>query len=359
MTAASYFFVNYSVEARGYAGLALATLIAFAALEKAIARPDSGARFVLAAAAGIGVLCHLAMLPAIALFGLICFGETMRRSGRWRAAAEATIRIFAPTAFAILPALAFLVAGVFVVGRFTIGGVRSFDAPAALGAMAQMARDAIGLPSAAPTLLVLTATVATILIALRWRLVMAERRIAYAVVLLTLPAAVLLLRTPNAHIPRYYLVCALFLILLIAEIFGSLWRRGLGGRLAALAALAAMLLGSVSQLIPSWTSKDAGWPQALADISASGQNMVGSSFDDRVGRFIAYYNRDHAPLALVARANWCAKPPQWLIVETFDDGVATQRRDLSVGDCRIRADFIRQYQAWGLSQKSWTLYRVK
>jgi hypothetical protein len=358
MTAASCFFVNYSVEARGYAGLALAIVIAFEALERAIARPDSSARFVFAAAAGIGLLCHLAMLPAIVLFGLICFAEKMRDGGRWRPAAESTMRIFAPTVAAIVPALAFVVAGAFVVGHITMGGVRGFDAPSALGAIAEMTRDAIGLPSATPTVLVVAAAAVAILGALRWRLVRNDRRIAYAVILLALPVAVLVLRPPNAHIARYYLICAVFLILLIAEAFGALWRLGLASRLGALGALAAMLAGSISQLNPHQASKDAGWPQALADISASGQKIIGSSFDDRVGRFVAYYNRDHAPIELVGRANWCAKRPQWLIAETLDGAAAPQNLDLSAGDCRIRLDFVRHYQAWGLSQIGWALYRA-
>ena len=90
--------------------------------------------------------------------------------------------------------------------------MRAFDAGQALGAIADMARDTIGLPVAAPSALVLAVGAAAILIALRWRLVLNDRRIAYAVILLGLPAAVFIFRPPNAHIPRYYLVCALFLI---------------------------------------------------------------------------------------------------------------------------------------------------
>lgn len=359
MTATSYFFVNYSVEARGYAGLALAIAIGFDALEKSIARPDSRTRFVFAAAAGIGLLCHLAMLPAIALFALICLGERRRETGAWQPAVESTIRILAPTFVAIIPALAFVFAGAFVVGQLTIGGVRGFDGPAAVGAIAHMVRDSIGLPPATPSVVVLAATAFAILTALRLRLVMNSRRIAYAIILLALPAAVLAFRPPNAHIARYYLICGLFLILLIAEAFGSLWRFGLAGRLGALAGLAAMLIGNVSQLISVQAPKDAGWPLALSEISASGRRTLGSSFDDRVGKFVAYYNRTHPPLDLVARANWCAEPPQWLIVETFDGAAAPQDLDLPAGDCRIHFDFARHYEAWGLSQIGWALYRAR
>ena len=358
MTAASYFFVNYSVEARGYAGMALAAAVAFEALERAIARPRSFARYTFAAAAGIGLLWHLAMLPVIALFGLIHLCGQRREIGRWEPAAAATLRFLAPTFFAMLPALACVVAGIAVMGRLTIGGLRAFDAGLAMAAIADMARDTIGLPLAAPTGLILAAGAAAVLVALRWRLVLDVRRIAYAVILLGLPAAVFILRPPNAHIPRYYLVCALFLVLLLAEVFGGLWRAGAWGRTAALAALAAILIGDASLLIRYQASKETAWPQALAAIADSGQRTLASSFDDRVGKFVAYYNRGHPPLDLVARADWCARRPQWFIAETANITDLPPDLDLAAGDCRVRFALVRRYESWGLSSVGWALYRA-
>lgn len=359
LTAGSYFFVNYSVEARGYAGMALAIAVAFDAMERAAARPGSRARFVFAAAAGVGLLWHLAMAPVIALFALIQLGEQRRTLGRWDLAAEATMRFLAPTVLAIIPAFAFVVAGTLVVGRLTIGGVRAFDAGQALAAVADMARDTIGLPLATPSVLIAATGAIGILAALRWRLVRDDRRIAYAVILLALPVAVFIIRPPNAHIPRYYLVCALFLILLIAETFGSLWRTGAWRRAAALAALAAMLVGDAGLLIRYQDSKETAWPQALAVIADSGKTVVASSFDDRVGKLIAYYNRGHAPLELVARADWCARRPQWFIAETANIADLPPDLDLPAGDCRARFAFVRRYESWGLSSVGWALYRAQ
>jgi hypothetical protein len=359
MTALSYFFVNYSVEARGYAGSALALVVGFDALERSIARPDSRARFTLAAAMGIGLLWHLAILPAIALLALICFGEERRKIGRWESALAATIRIFAPTLAAIVPALAFVLAGVFVVGRFTIGGVRAFDAAQALGAIAAMARDTIGLPLATPGWAVLVLAAAAIFAALRLRLVLDGRRVAYAIILLALPAAVFVIRPPNAHIPRYYLICALFLILFIAEVFGSLWRAGARRRWGAVAALAAILIGDVGLLVRFQASKDQAWPQALAAISDSGRLRLASNFDDRIGKFVDYYNRAHPPLDLVARAQWCQRRPDWLIAETSSAPEMPENLDLQANGCRVQFAFVRRYESWGLSSVGWALYRAQ
>jgi hypothetical protein len=358
MTALSYFFVNYSVEARGYAGSALALVVGFEALERSIAQPHSRARFLLAAAMGIGLLWHLAIAPAVALFALICVGEERRKIGRWEPALSATIRIFTPTLVAAIPAVGFVAAGIFVVGHFTIGGVRAFDVNEALAAIADMARDAIGINIAAPAWVVLTACAGAILAALRLRLVLDHRRIAYAAILLALPAAVFVLRPPNAPIPRYYLICALFLILLLAEVFGGLWRAGSWRRWGALAALVAILVGDASLLARFQASKAPSWPEALAAISESGQPRLASSFDDRIGKFVQYYNRSHAPLDLVARADWCAKQPQWFIAETAVVPDLPQALDLQASDCRVHYDFVRRYESWGLSKVGWALYRA-
>jgi hypothetical protein len=358
MTALSYFFVNYSVESRGYAGSALALLVGFDALERAIERPQSRARFTLAAAMGIGLLWHLAILPAIGLFGLFCLFEERRRRGGFEPALAATMRVFAPTAVAAIPAFACVFAGIAVVGTLTIGGLRGFDAAQALGAIAEMARDAIGVSPAAPAAAVVAAGAAAVGIALIARLVLDGRRLAYAIILLGLPAAVFVLRPPNAHIPRYYLVCALFLILLLAECFGSLWRAGSWRRWGALAALAAILAGDAGLVLRFQDSKQTAWPLALDAIAASGQLRLASSFDDRVGKLVAYYDRDHPALELVPRAQWCQKRPQWFVAETAGIAELPATLDLAAGQCRVPFALVRRYETWGLSSVGWALYRA-
>ena len=58
LTAGSFFQFTYSVEARGYATATLALIVAFAALERGLDSPSGGARWVLAAAAGLGFFSH-------------------------------------------------------------------------------------------------------------------------------------------------------------------------------------------------------------------------------------------------------------------------------------------------------------
>ena len=110
MAAVSYFLVNYSVEARGYSGMALAILVAFDAMERATARPRSRARSRLRRGGGDR--------PAVA-FGDAAGHRAVRTDPSLRGRAQdrrlgAGRRVDAPLPgadfVAVLPALAFVVA---------------------------------------------------------------------------------------------------------------------------------------------------------------------------------------------------------------------------------------------------------
>ena len=356
LTAFSYFFVSYSAEARGYAGEALALAAAYLCLERAMADPLSRARFGLAAAAGLGMFWHLATLPALVLLGFACLAELRRREGRWDAALHGAFRLFAPVGLAVLPALACLAAGILVTCKFTIGGLRPFAYGPAFAAMAAAAGEALGVPDAVPALATLAGAAAAIGVGLGLRLVAEERRTVYAVFLIGAPAAVLLLRPANAHIARYYLPCALFLILFAAEAAGTLWRQGGWRRWAAALAVVASLSGGGAALISRQASLDAAWPQALARIEASGKLTVASSADERTARLIGDFNRMHAPpIALAARPDWCATRPDWLLAEPTS--VAGEPPQIEIGPCRLRFVLVGAYAGGGLTAVDWLLYR--
>ena len=356
LTACSYFFVSYSAEARGYAGEALALAAAYLCLERAMADPRSPARFGLAAAAGLGMFWHLATLPALILLGFACLAELRRREGRWDTALHSAFHLFAPVGLAVLPALACLAAGILVTGKFTIGGLRPFAYGPAFAAMGSAADQTLGLPETAPALATLAGAASAFALGLIFRLVAEERRIVYGVFLIGAPAAVLLLRPANAHIARYYLPCALFLILFAAEAAATLWRQGGLRRWAAALAVAASLTGGAAALSARQNSLSAAWPQALVTIEASGKRVVASSADQRTARLIGEFNRSHAPpIALAARPDWCAKRPDWLLAEPASvEGEAPQ---IEIGPCRLRFVFVGAFGGGGLTAVDWLLYR--
>ena len=361
LIALSFFFLNYSVEARGYATASLALMVAFDALERAIDRPDSSARYVLAAATGLGLFCHFAIGPAIAIFALIGSCEIWRRHRDVRLAIAQTFQIFWPAALATLPVIGSVVAGYFVMGGFTIGGIKAYTDAAAIAGMAKMALLVLGLPETPATVaFVVLAAPLGIVGALSSGLVSKQRRIAFAVTLVVLPALVFIPRPPNTNIPRYYFVSAVFLVLLIAECFGALWRDGGWRRWVAAAALAAMLGGAAVQARIYQAGKSPAWPNALATILASGQLRVGGLYDRNVHAHVDFFNRTHRPpIELVAPEQLCACPPQWFIAGiSHSYEPPPERLDIPGENCALTYNLTATYGAPGLSQTPWALYRA-
>jgi Dolichyl-phosphate-mannose-protein mannosyltransferase len=361
LIAFSFFFLNYSVEARGYAAAMLALMIAYDCLERAIDNPRSNARYGLAGAAGLGLFCHFAIGPALVLFGVIALLEIGRRNRDVKSAVAATFHIFWPAALAAAPVIACVIAGYFVMGGFTIGGIKDYTLPAAVAGMAKMALLVLGLPESplAVAFAVIGVPLA-ILAALSSGLVRKERRIAYAIILIALPLAVFAAHPPNTNIPRYYFVSAVFLVLLIAECFGSLWRFGGWRRAGAGVALGAMLAGGAVQTRAFQDGKSPAWPEALDAIAASGQMATGGLYDRNVHEHVAFYNRTHnPPLEFVPPEQLCARRPQWFIAGIND--IAREppppRLDVPGEGCALHYDLASIYGAPGLSQTPWALYR--
>jgi Dolichyl-phosphate-mannose-protein mannosyltransferase len=357
LTAFSYFFFNYSIEARGYAGLALAFAVAFDATERCIADPRSRARYVLAAAAGLGALAHLTMLPAIALLALGAGAALWRRNRRIAPTIDAWLRIFVPAASATLPTLAFLYLGALNVGSFKIGALLPFDALLAVNAMATGAIDTFGLPAATPRLIVLVAAGLVVLGALASRAVNSDRKFLYAAIIIGIPAIVFTVRPFNVHWPRYYLAVPLTMILLVADLFGSWWNAGGFRRVAAAAALAAMLVGNAALIGRFQSAQSPNWGDALAIIAASPSPVVATDFEERIGLLARYYNwREGAHVRWVAERDVCETIPDWLLTwSTLDETVPDQ---IVVGEfCPMSFKLAGRYSGWGLSKIPWALYQ--
>jgi hypothetical protein len=360
LIAFSFFFVSYSAEARGYAASALALLVAYDSLERAIDRPASRARFVLAIAAGLGAFAHLAMLPAVALFGLICFGELWRRDGRLSQAVAASLRLFWPSAVAIAPAIACVIVGYVAMSGFEIGNVRPFSLGHALGGMAEMVVATFGLPAGSPIVLglVILGAPLVVLAALGSGAIDPRRRVTYGVILLVLPLVVLAAHPPNSHIPRYYLICALFAILLASDLFDAAWRRGGWRRLTGVALLIAAALGNGAALLKTLADERSSWPQALEFIAGASEVVAASNFDYGIGKFVEYFDRKHERgVELVGQEALCARRPQWFIVDLDQTDGPTPRIETAGKDCVLHFDYVATYGVAGLSQTSWALYR--
>jgi hypothetical protein len=372
LTACSFFFTLYSVEARGYAGAILATALAYSALERAIDKPDGGSRFTLAAVVGLGLFCHLLFAVATALFGLVALLEIWRRRRNLRAAVAISFKIFWPTMLAAIPAIACFLAGFLTIG-FTMGGKSPFTfLGAAMGAF-DLVRLVFGLPDD-PALIMALVLGASIAVGFAPAVVIPrERRIAYSLFLFALPVGVLVLRPPNAMFARYYFSSAVFLALLAADGFGALWRVGGWPRGLATLALAAAMIGGGLQTRDFLDDEKHSWFEALATILASGQTrLAGVYIVDRGQKFayfgqdsfnqheIYYFNEKHSPpLELASPESYCARPPSWLILgNASPDPRSKPRLELPGGGCTLDYEWKGVFAAADVARDRWALYRL-
>lgn len=371
LTSASFFFVNYSAEARGYAAAILFLAIAYGALEAALDHPNGRSRYLLAAASGLALFCHLASASAIILFAVIAIGETWRRRGEARLALSTVATIFWPTGLAILPTTGCVVAGYIVMGRFTFGGMRPFSFVGALGGITRMMAATLGPPNTPATLIALAVLAPMVVATAIFALASARRRIAYCAFLFVLPAAVFVVQPLNAHYPRYYFACAIFLVLLSAESFGALWRREDWKRWAALSVLAVSLFGGVLQTWNLVNGNKNSWPNALETIFESGQLRFGGLFGAHISPDAAFFDQNNYPrmetyyfnrahykkIELVTRDKYCVEKPDWFIVANFNlDPRPSLRLDVPGNGCNLTYVLSGIYGASGLSQMPWALY---
>jgi hypothetical protein len=357
LTAFSFFQVVYSVEARGYAVATLCLILAYGQLEKAFEAPTSGARFRLAVACGIGFFAHLAFAPAAAALAVIFLLDNVAlRRLNPLAALFATVRLFWPAALACAPTLIFLAIGYHNKGGFTIGAFTPFSLSRAIGGLAGLGMMTFGLDptSFAQTAFALLGLPLLILAAIL-SLAPTSRKPTYLVMLVVLPVLAVAFKLPNTHVARYFFAASPFLILLAADAYGELFRRGPSVRALALAGLVAALVGDGAALARLAAGEATPWTDALERIAQSPEPTLSSSHDFNVGKSVAYFGEG---LKLVPSERICAERPAWRIVETRGDGKAEATLSVGEPNCalpyRLEGVFNRDVP----SQLPWALYRA-
>lgn len=236
--------VTFGSEARGYAPMLLAALVLLLLASDAVERRERPAtKWLIALAATVGMLCHLTMAASVALATLWVYLERRAALGP-TPALGATARLMGPALAATAAVVVFVFAAAAVSPTgMRLGGYLPFDWRDYIHALNDLTgwTAAIGVSQVwlGPAVVALAAG----WIALRPPLWLGPRARLYAILILAVPLAALLLRPGNAGFARYYLASALGLLLLLAEWLGrAIDRRG-SARALALGALA-MLTGA-------------------------------------------------------------------------------------------------------------------
>lgn len=355
--------VDFSSEARGYAGLVLATVLAFDAAGRAVDATLAGdcatcrrEAWRLGAAVGFGLLNHLTMAYAIAVLGLATLIRVQTRHGRLHAI-SATLRIFLPSALLALPAAAFILAGIVVRGSFTIGDTDPFTLSKLMEGVGGMALLTLGLPDTLPAWLGVGGALALIFIACRHRLASPWALAAAAASLAALPLAVAALRLPNVVYPRYFSVCAVALLSVTAELLGTLWSRSEDKRAAALASLAMIAGGLILNGIDIRDGRS-GATETLALIRAEGTPTYAADHPSMAAMLLDEAARRSGERGVqAARADVCSAPPDWFIAVGVVDGRPDGSAAFGSPECRATYGRRRVFDASRLSGTPWTLYR--
>ncbi|WP_448657476.1 hypothetical protein ACPVPU_08395 [Sphingomonas sp. CJ99] len=241
--ALSPLLVTMGSEARGYAPMALALLIAILLVDRWLARgPEYRPQTALALCFFLGIFSQMTMLFGIVALGGWVFFTLWARHG-FLPAIIGSLRLFGPALVAALLALA-IIAGAAAADPkgFQFGAYEPFDLLLFLHGVIELFDYAIGWPM---NMLWILAVVAGLVII--GRAAEARRLAFYRLAILAFPAMLALLQSGNVGHPRYYLVAGLAFLLLLGEIIGLALAAGGWRRIAALVSAAALMTGSVIQ----------------------------------------------------------------------------------------------------------------
>jgi hypothetical protein len=350
--AAAYLFVNYGSEARGYAGLILATLLALIMTERALETPDRRATTGLAIAGIFGFLFQPIMLLTLALLGLWIVWQLWQSTRDIRQVLRRTWTIFMPTAAGLLPLLVIIAGAALRSQQYLIAVATPFSLANFLEGYAGLFRALLGIPDGVPDLPILIAPVA-VLLALRTA--GGSPRLSLGVIaLVLLPLIVLIARPPNVQFPRYYLASGTIFVLLLAELFAIAWRCGAAWRgLAAILALA-IVTGNVLDLAKLFCF-DRGDPlPAMQQIADAGQPVVLNTRDKVVVEYLA--ERHGVPIATVMLTELCTAHPAFALISDPD---ASETLTLAQPGCTVAFRRVMSAPFRGLSGSPWTLYRAE
>jgi len=339
--------VTLGSEARGYAPMMLAALIAIWLVDRWLdGRPKTDHPIAIAACFYVGALFQLTMIfAACAIVGwaflVLCY-----RQGP-RAALSRTARLFGPGLAAIAAAV-LLVFGPALSGRaeFTYGAYQPFTLLQFWNAVVRMLGFAIGLPTST---VLLPAGVLVVLILAR---ALGTSRLAlYWIAIVAFPLSLAMLRMMNPGHPRYYLLIGLALLLLMGEGLAALIRARGWRRLAAAAALTTFAAGSAwanLDLIETRRGDPGPAIRAMA-ARAPGGTTVLVERQSGIALVVVAAAEQAYPLRY---ATACPARP-YLFIDRYGAG---SRGPPRVTRCGAAYRAIAAAESHGFSGQNWTLY---
>ena len=340
--------VTMGSEARGYAPMALALLTAVLFVDRMLAGDERYDRpLTLALCFVLGALAQLTMVFGIcALVGWAFFTWWRRES--FGAALRRSVKAFALPLLALAALLGFMVlAALSSTVGFQFGYYEPFAFILFLHAVVELAGYTIGFPVVTIALPLLA--LALLVLAPRLRVVRIDF---YRLAIFAFPMAMVVLQSGNPGHPRYYLLAALGLLLMLGEVIGYGLTRSGPGRWIAAAALAAITGGSLVQDVDLATNRRGDPAAAIRTLQAvkpSGATIL-SDRDTGHAMLVIAALQARYPLTLAKRR---CPAPEFVFVDRYKG----EPRPDTFARCGIAYQPLVEREAHGLSGTHWTLYR--
>ncbi|MGY2732579.1 hypothetical protein [Sphingomonas sp. UYP23] len=339
--------VTMGSEARGYAGMTLAVLVAILLIDRwLIDERGERTRIRLALCFALGALSQLTMLfGCVAVIGWV-FCTLYPRHGA-RRAVQRTLVLFLPALIALGAVLALVLGAAWASPTgFQFGDYKPFQFLLFLHALVEMLGYTIGWPIVSLWLM----PAALILVVLARR--MGARHTAfYWLAIAAFPTTLAILHAGNPGHPRYYLLASLALLLLLAEAGGTIIARGgwqRGGAVIGLVAIAAGSLWQDADLIRNQRGDPTRAVIALRAHSPRGAVVL---LDRSTGLAMLRVAAAHLHYPITIIDKGC-KPARFLFVDRFKG----ETPPVAPVRCGARYHAIATAQARGLSGTHWTLY---
>ncbi|MGK6319859.1 hypothetical protein [Sphingomonas sp. DT-204] len=347
--AISPILVTMGSEARGYAPMLLALLVAVLLVDRWLAGETVPPRRGLAWCFGLGALSQLTIVFGVcALVGWVSFA-VWRRTG-WKEAVRTTLRLFGP-ALVTLAILFGMIIGAALASKdgFTFGRYDPFTLPAYLHGVGEMVGYTVGIAQSGVWLPIL----AVLLVLLAPRLG-ASRLAFHRLAIVGFPLAIAILHTGNVGFARYYLLAGTALLILIGEVIGlglvsEGWKRWASG--AALAALTVTSLARDGVLIANQRGDPGAAVRAMMARSPDGATL---RLDRETGLAVIRVAAEHQRYPLTIVDADCP-PARFVFIDRFEG----QSFPAAVALCSRRYRPIASARARGLSGTDWTLYELQ
>lgn len=366
--ATSYPLVNYGSEARGYAGLILAILVALLLTERVAMAAPSDPRRKLTVWLGVvctaGALFQPIMLSAV--LGLMAWTAWINRPAgaiTWlgaRTSVAITLRRFSWTARFLIPFAAIIAFGAIQAGGYRIQGSVPFTAEGFVAGYGGLLHLLLGLPEAAPDWVALVIAAGALGLVFLVTQPRDDRRLSlYCIFLLAIPLAMFAVRLPNIHFPRYYLASGIVFLLLLADLFAWAWQRGGAPRVLGVLLLIAILIGNATadaRLLRDGRDQSAAVIRMIGD---AGPVLVSSDQDVRNRPLVEFLAaRMKLPITYVPSAEICKQPVTWLLSSSRESEMPGVIDTSAIG-CKKIFTKRAAFPHWGLSGLPWVVYRVQ